>query len=182
MSATGRLSSMKNSSPATPETDRPSASMQEICNLIDATSWGRDFTFEQIKSLARYMNLHHIEAGHTLFKEGSKGSYFLIIAEGRVDILKRDSTDTPRKVCTLKAGDTLGEMSLIDGEPRSATAIATTDVTLLVITAERFAMLSDKLPKIALAMVLKMAKQMSQHLRLTSGQLIDHLPPQAHNT
>lgn len=152
-----------------------SATLDEICALIDATSWGREFSFEQIKSLARYMNLHHIAAGNTLFREGSKGTYFMIIAEGRVDILKRNSTDSAHKVCTLKAGDTLGEMSLIDGEPRSATAIAATDVTLLVMTAERFASLSETLPKVALAMVMKMAKQMSQHLRLTSGQLIDHL-------
>ena len=66
-------------------------------------------------------------------------------------------------------------MSLIDGEPRSASAVAATDASLLVMTAANFAALNETLPGIGLILALKIAKQMSQYLRLTSGRLIDHL-------
>jgi CRP-like cAMP-binding protein len=66
-------------------------------------------------------------------------------------------------------------MSIIDGEPRSASALTGSDAVLFVMTAEQFQNLNRALPGIGIDLVLKIAKQMSQYLRQTSGRLIDHL-------
>jgi CRP-like cAMP-binding protein len=66
-------------------------------------------------------------------------------------------------------------MSIIDGEPRSAAAVTAVESTLLVMTADKFNRLLDEWPRVAVVLVMKIAKLMSQYLRQTSGRLIDHL-------
>ncbi len=157
---------------AEPKVDLP---VFEKSELIEATAWGKDFSFEQIKKLARYMDLYKIKRKAILFTEGDKKAYLVLIARGHVDVVKFDANNTPKKITALGPGKTIGEMSLIDGEPRSASAVAATDATLLVMTAANFRALNKTLPGIGLILALKIAKQMSQYLRLTSGRLIDHL-------
>ena len=147
----------------------------EKSELIEATAWGKDFSFEQIKKLARFLDFYKIKRKTVLFTEGDKQAYLVLIARGHVDVVKLDANNTPKKITTLGPGKTIGEMSLIDGEPRSASAVAATDASLLVMTAANFSALNKALPGIGLILALKIAKQMSQYLRLTSGRLIDYL-------
>ncbi len=77
--------------------------------------------------------------GTVLVREGDPGDSLCIIVEGVVDILKDDHV-----VAQLKAGDYFGELSLIDGEPRSATVVAVEDVVLLTLSSSAFdSLLSD---------------------------------------
>jgi CRP-like cAMP-binding protein len=66
-------------------------------------------------------------------------------------------------------------MTIIDGEPRSASAITVGEATLMVMTEDNFDRLVNERPRVAVVLVLKIAKLMSQYLRQTSGRLIDHL-------
>lgn len=143
--------------------------------LIDATRWSVEFSFEQIKKLARYMSVYTVAQDTVLFCEGQKAAYMVLIVKGHVDVVKFDSRRTPRKMTTLGPGKTIGEMSIIDGEPRSASAVTGSEATLFVMTADQFNDLNQALPGIGITLVLKIAKQMSQYLRQTSGRLIDHL-------
>jgi len=65
-------------------------------------------------------------AGTLVFKEGEYGDELFIIVEGRIRISRGD-----RVLATLDARDYFGEMSLLDGEPRSASARAEVDTLLL---------------------------------------------------
>ena len=84
-----------------------------------------------------------------------------------------DSQQNPQLVATLREGKVFGEMSLLDGEPRSAQAQAREEVTLFVLTQERYKTLQKVEPVIALNLTLKMAKSISQKLRQTTGQWVD---------
>jgi len=68
----------------------------------------------------------------TLFLEGDKGDAMYLIREGKIKISKGQGEDE-KVLAILKDGDFFGEMAIIDSSPRSATAIALTDVSLLVI-------------------------------------------------
>lgn len=157
---------------AEPKVDLPVFDKSE---LIEATAWGKGFSFEQIKKMARYMDVYKVARKTILFAEGNKKAYLVLIARGHVDVIKFDANNTPKKITTLGPGKTIGEMSLIDGEPRSASTVTATEATLLVMTTANFQALNKALPAIGLIATLKIAKQMSQYLRLTSGRLIDHL-------
>jgi CRP-like cAMP-binding protein len=155
--------------------ERRNLSIIEKSELLDATRWSMEFSFEQIKKLVRYMSVYEVPPGTVLFCEGQKDAYMVLIVKGRVDVIKLDSRRTPKKITTLGPGKTIGEMSIIDGEPRSASAVTGSDAVLFVMTAEQFRNLNRALPGIGIDLVLKIAKQMSQYLRQTSGRLIDHL-------
>lgn len=152
-----------------------SASTAEKTGFIEATAWGKFFSYEQVEHLASHMDLYEVKAGTVIFSEGDREAYLVLVTRGAVDIIKSDAQSYPKKMYTVTAGKTIGEMSLIDGEPRSASAIAASDARLLVMTAENFAALNETRPRIGLMLVQKIARQMSQLLRLTSGRLVDHL-------
>ena len=155
--------------------ERKNLAIMEKSELLDATRWSMDFSFERIKKLVRYMSVYEVPRDTVLFCEGEKKPYMVLIVKGRVDVVKFDSNRTPKKITSLGPGKTIGEMSIIDGEPRSASAVTGSDALLFVMTAEQFTSLNEALPGIGITLVLKIAKQMSQYLRQTSGRLIDHL-------
>jgi CRP-like cAMP-binding protein len=150
-------------------------SLQQRCEMIDRTQWADEFSWNQIKRLATYLESYKIPAGDVILREGGRDAYMILIVAGRVHIVKQDSNGAPKRIATLDPGKTLGEMSLIDGEPRSASVVAATDVSLLVMTEDNFNRLTRELPSLAVGLVLKIAKMMSQRLRQTSGRLIDYL-------
>ena len=85
----------------------------------------------------------HRPAGTVLTRQGQEGGLLFVILDGEADI-QRDG----RVLGTLKAGDVIGELSLIDGYPRSASVRAVTDVHLLGIPASDFRGLVLRSPKL----------------------------------
>jgi CRP/FNR family cyclic AMP-dependent transcriptional regulator len=75
--------------------------------------------------------------GEILFEEGDKGEVMYLIREGKIKITKGKGEDE-KVLAVLKEGDFFGEMAIIESAPRSASAIAATNVSLLVIDKETF--------------------------------------------
>jgi CRP-like cAMP-binding protein len=84
-------------------------------------------------------------AGETIFRAGDTGSTMYIVVDGEVDV----AYDESRSV-RLGAGESFGEMSLIDKRPRSATVTAVTDVVLSPISQGAFLVLVQDTPYFAL--------------------------------
>ena len=156
---------------------RPSLglSTQEKAGLIDATPWATEFSFEQIQKLAAFMEVYRVQEETILFLEGDRDPYFILIIEGQVHIAKFDASRKPRRIATFGPGKTLGEMIIVDGEPRSASALTGGKAVLMVMTGESYQRLAEENPRVALMLLSRIAKLMSQHLRQTSGRLMDHL-------
>jgi CRP/FNR family cyclic AMP-dependent transcriptional regulator len=81
------------------------------------------------------------DRGKVLTRQGALGEEFLLIVDGSARV-ERDG----RPIARLDVGDFFGEMSLIDGKPRSASVIAETPVTLLVVDGRSFGCLLDAVP------------------------------------
>jgi CRP/FNR family cyclic AMP-dependent transcriptional regulator len=84
-------------------------------------------------------------AGTTIFREGDAGQLMYVVFEGQVRLSVKGM-----EVELLGPGAVLGEMSLIDSAPRSATATAVTDCKLVAITEHRFTFMIQQTPKFAL--------------------------------
>jgi CRP/FNR family cyclic AMP-dependent transcriptional regulator len=78
-----------------------------------------------------------LNPGDILFKEGDRGRVMYLIREGKIKITK-GAGEEERTLAVLKDGDFFGEMAIIDGSPRSASAIAVTPTSLLIIDEETF--------------------------------------------
>lgn len=78
------------------------------------------------------------EKDEVIFKEGDLGDCFYLIIEGSVRVAKNVKDDKIEAVALLKTGDYFGEMSLLDGEPRSAWVIANETSKLLEVKNSQF--------------------------------------------
>jgi CRP-like cAMP-binding protein len=98
-------------------------------------------------------------AGDVLFREGETGEEMYVIQSGLVQVLKRVGADE-RPLATLGRGEFLGEMAILNGKPRTATAVVLEDAKCLVIDAKTLEAMITKNPEIALRLVKKLARRL----------------------
>ncbi len=101
----------------------------------------------------------------TLFVEGMTGEILYIIRKGSVNITKKGTGSQEIVLATLKEGEFLGEMSLIDNRPRTATARVAEESSLLVMTKKAFNTLLEKQPSTALKILLFFLKIANERVR-----------------
>jgi CRP-like cAMP-binding protein len=95
------------------------------------------------------------KAGEVIFKEGEPGTEFFVIQSGKVDIQLGN-----RLLGTLGDHDIFGEMALIDPAPRSATAVAKTDVKIVPVGEKQFLFLVSRTPHFALNVMRALARRL----------------------
>jgi len=96
------------------------------------------------------------KAGTVLFEEGQPGDYMYVVQSGEVEI-RRTVGETPRVLAVLTAGEFLGEMAILNGRPRSATAVVRSDARLMVIEGKTFEAMLRARPEIALRIIKTLA-------------------------
>jgi CRP-like cAMP-binding protein len=97
----------------------------------------------------------YLKPGETIFKEGDAAKELYVIQSGQVEIQIGN-----RLLDTLETNDLFGEMALIDGAPRSATAIAKTDVALVPMSKKDFLALVSRAPSFALDVMSMLARRL----------------------
>jgi CRP/FNR family cyclic AMP-dependent transcriptional regulator len=108
--------------------------------------------------------------GAVVFEEGDPGSRMYVIQSGEVRILKRVGT-REIELARLVAGEAFGEMALLEGQPRSATAIVATPARILEIDEDAFADLMRRNGEIAL----RLLRRLSARLREANRQIRNFL-------
>ena len=105
-------------------------------------------------------DIRSFRQGETIFKEGEPADCMFSVVEGSVAIELRGAV-----VEHIGPGGVFGEMALIDGQPRSATAVAAADCSLAAINEKRFLRLVEQTPKFALQLM----QVITERLRRTSA-------------
>jgi len=111
-----------------------------------------------MSSLERFRNdpdVRDFPAGETIFHEGDSGSRMFVVITGTVRL-----SVMGRMLEKVGPGGVFGEMALIDASPRSATAVAITECTLVPINADRFTSLIRETPGFALEIMKTMAMRL----------------------
>lgn len=147
----------------------------EICDMIADTQLFSDLPWRDVEALAGYVQCYRVAAGTTIFCEGEPGSYMCLLVSGQVEIIKSDQEGRRHRMLLITRGKTIGEMSIIDGEPRSATCVAAQESVLLLLTKDNYNRIIHERPGVAVHILAKLAKLMSQRLRGVSGQLVEFL-------
>ena len=144
-------------------------------DLILALPLFDSFKTDEIDLLARHMNSAEILRGDHLFTEGEKGDFMCFVVRGLLDVLKKTTTGDYRVIARLGKGNSIGEMSLIDKSPRSATVIARQPSVVIILTKKDFDLLTDTYPLLGVGFMKKIMRLMSLNMRLTSIKLADQL-------
>ena len=110
-----------------------------------------------LQKLGRASDEIAVTAGKMLVQEGKPGHEFFLIENGTAEVRRKN-----RKVATLGRGAFFGELSLLDRGPRSATVIAETEMTLIVLGQREFAGVIDEVPALAHKLLAAMAGRLRE--------------------
>jgi len=117
----------------------------------------RSLSQRHLGAVAKYTDAHRARPGAILTKRGQHGLEAFVIVEGRARV-----ESGGKAIAELGPGDFLGELSLIDGGPRSATVIAETPMTLLVIRRRDFKLLRDSIPGLQEKLLVTLCERLRQ--------------------
>jgi CRP/FNR family transcriptional regulator, cyclic AMP receptor protein len=109
---------------------------------------------EQVR-LAQATDIITADAGETLIRQGRTGHEFFVILEGTAEVRRDGSRET-----ALGPGECFGELSLLDGGPRSASVVARTSMSLAVIDSRAFRGLLSEAPAFSRALFGQMAQRL----------------------
>jgi CRP-like cAMP-binding protein len=118
------------------------------------------------------MRVYRAHGGQALIREGDGGDFMLLLIEGSVDIYKQSVQGEHQLMTSVSPGMTLGEMSMIDGEPRFATCIATDVTTFAMLTRDAMVNIILEKPSLGAKILIKLVTLLSQRLRQTSARLL----------
>jgi CRP-like cAMP-binding protein len=147
----------------------------QIFSLVGHSTFFAEFNREDVDMLAQYMRVYHAEPGQEIIREGEKGDYMLLVIRGEVDIYKTNLMGARQLMTSVGSGMTLGEMSMIDGEPRFATCVALKETTFGVLTRESMVQIILEKPSVGAKILIKLVTLLSQRLRHTSATLLQYM-------
>ena len=121
-------------------------------------------TSDELESVSKVAIVKDYPQGTALFFEGMPANVLHVVLSGRVEIFKKTIAQET-KLNELKRGDYLGEVSLADSQPRSASARTIDDAALLIITRDSFERLLRDNLSAANKLLLHFFKVLAQRLR-----------------
>ncbi len=143
---------------------------QKLCSMLDRVPLLREFEFSEIQQLAKYCHVYKAAEGSLIFREGEESNFMYLLVDGYVALLKGD-----KQLATVREGKTMGEMSMLDNKPYSATAISAIESQFIVISREQFGLFMQEQPSVALKLLLAISSLLSTRLRQTTDLLVDRL-------
>ena len=135
----------------------PGAKQEDKIERLKEVSLFEECSQRQLRSVARIARVFDVAAGTVLTRAGEPGDEFFLIMDGtaRADV----SAD---KHVLLHPGQFFGEMSLLDGGPRSATVVAETSIRLLVISRRHFSGLLREVPGLIQTILVTLSQRVRQ--------------------
>lgn len=129
----------------------------------------------ELTMLADLFALREYQAGDVVFNEGDVGESMYVIAEGSVEVLRRNPAGELQPLAVLSAPQFFGEMSLIDKEYRSATIRAQTNAELLQLSNENLHVFAKNFRNGFTWVVVNIARVVSSRLREVNRRLAETL-------
>lgn len=110
-------------------------------------------------------------AGEAVFLANEPSTGMYLILNGEVEVFRRLENGEQLKVATVVAGQTMGEISLLLGQPHSATVIAKTDLECALLTQNRLEDLRNDDPELALRLFEILAYTLAGHIGYLNRQI-----------
>jgi CRP/FNR family cyclic AMP-dependent transcriptional regulator len=137
--------------------------------LLKTVSFFNKLNDEQLSKIYSLCHKKTYPVGTLLFKEKDQGNVFYILLNGSVKIFTSNAGGEEKILSIFKAGDSFGELSLIDGKPRSASAATLEDSTVYALSSYDFLDLTREHFDIALGIM----QELAQRLRDTNQHVHD---------
>lgn len=147
---------------------------ENAARLLCAPGGLMRLSLDEARVVVRYMSPRFMPSGTTFIKEGDAGDggFMALVIEGDVVVEQITVKRTePITVRVLGPGALVGEMGLVDNEPRSASITASSDVMCAILTREAVDRMVSEEPVMAAKLLLSVSAHIAERLRNTSRQL-----------
>lgn len=125
----------------------------------------------ELAPLAGRARMETLPAGTPLFAEGDEGTALYVVLKGAVELTQASRRGEPVRLSLLDRGQVFGELAVFDGLPRSASATAFTDATLLVLPADAVMEALAAPGPLASAVLRNVARKLSLRLRDADAEI-----------
>ncbi len=149
------------------------AANRSIMDYVKGMQFFSEFDQSEYESITQWIKPYKADSGTTIFEQGNQAPQLCLIAEGEISIFKEISNAEYLKVADIKAGGSIGEMGILDGEPVSASAIASIDSVVFMISADDFKTLVSENNALGVKLLWKIGEIISLRLRRTTGLLAE---------
>ncbi|MBI5256531.1 MAG: cyclic nucleotide-binding domain-containing protein [Burkholderiales bacterium] len=141
------------------------------CRLLRTPSAMLAMSEAEIRQVVQRMHLIHIPRGTVVFREGAPDdpAHLLLLLAGEVVVETGHSAGVPASV--LGPGNIIGEMSLLDGSPRSSTCTAASAVQAAGLSREALEALVEQEPRVGAKLMVALTNRMAERLRALADQL-----------
>ncbi len=139
--------------------------ISEILSVLQKLDIFTALPTAELSSLAAEISEFHAKTETTLCREGEEGGEMYILMEGELQIVKKD-----RRISKISAVDYIGEMSLLENEPRSTTVIAAAGSRLLTINTRQFKHYFADEPLVLSAMLKTLSRRLRQDNELIAAE------------
>ena len=147
----------------------------KIHGLITFSPLFENFNLAEIRLLSHFMQVYRAEPGAEIIREGESGDFMILLIEGRIEVFKQDRWNAPRLIALIAPGQSVGEMSMIDGEPRFASCVAAETCLLAALSRENLARIILEQPILGAKVLMELVMMLSQRLRQTSVKLVGYM-------
>jgi len=148
---------------------------EELCRMLESTQLFRGFSRPEIEFVVDYTHAYRVPVGVSLFREGGKDKYLAFIIKGKVNVLKEFGFTTEKHIATACSGSCLGEISMVDDFPHSATARIIEEAEVIILTKPNLLRITEESAALGIRILWRLARQLGARLRRTSGVLAEHL-------
>jgi len=140
------------------------ATTKQLTAVLGAVPLFEGLTKKQLRKVTDLADVGRFMAGARLVKQGDIGDSFYVVLTGQAKVVV-----SGRTVNRLLPGEHFGEISLLDGKPRTASVVAETEMTLVIITQKDFLGLLAKDSEITLSLLEGMARTVRRLDRSLAG-------------
>jgi CRP-like cAMP-binding protein len=132
----------------------------------------RGLDIKLVTILADIMQVHKVPPGQYLCRTGGPGDACYIVGHGQIDILAEEGEEE-RVLATLGPGHAVGEISLLDGKPRSASVRAKTECVIFALKRDDFDQLLNGGNPAGMKLLDNMVQELAQRVRIVDNRYID---------
>ena len=151
----------------------------QMHRMISYSPLFENINLPEIRLMSHYMQVYRAAPGDEVIREGDAGDFMIFLIEGRVEVFKQDRWNSPRLIAMIGPGQSLGEMSMIDGEPRFASCIAGEPCLMAALSRENLARIILDQPILGAKILMELVLMLSQRLRATSAKLVSYMDGEA---
>lgn len=132
------------------------------------------FDNDELDSFLPYISIAHYPAGAVIFKEGEDDGFIGFVISGKLQVKKQtEFKDKEIVLAILTRGSFAGELSMIDGQKKTATIKVIEDSSLLILTREALDLFIEKNPEPGTKILRGIIRTMAIRQRMTSERLLN---------